>query len=61
MFGDDSSVSRSPTHPHDLFLEEQWALNQDGIPIEPLRPRRGVWIEAGTVKSLQIHPEQGVS
>jgi hypothetical protein len=55
MFGDDSWVSRSPTFPHDLFLEEQWALNQDGIPFEPLRPRRGVWISGERVKSVQLH------
>jgi hypothetical protein len=61
MFGDGSWVSRSPTYPHDLFLEEQWALNQDGIPFEPLRPRRGVWIEGGAVKSLQLHAEEGVN
>jgi hypothetical protein len=55
MFGDESWVSRSPSHPHDLFLEEQWALDGDGIPFEPLKPRRGVWIGSENVRSLQLH------
>ena len=56
VFGDESWVSRSPTYPQDLYLEEQWALNQDGIPFEPLRPSRAVWISGGSVKSVQLHP-----
>jgi len=54
MLGDESWVSRSPTYPHDVFLEEQWALDADGIPFEALRPRRGVWIAGTSVKSVQI-------
>lgn len=54
MLGNESWVSHSPTYPHDVFLEEQWALDPDGVPVAALRPRRGIWITGPSVKSVQI-------
>jgi hypothetical protein len=55
MLSRKSWVSRSPTYPHDIFLEEQWALDPDGIPMEAMEPRRGVWVEGAQIVSVHLH------
>ena len=56
-YGKDSWATQAPTQPPEIYLEEAWPADEEGVVEEEALtrvPARGMWITADKVDRLEI-------
>jgi Family of unknown function (DUF6338) len=56
-YGAASWASQAPTHPHEIYIEEVWPADADGLVDQDAlkrKPSRGMWIGSDRVERMEI-------